>query len=108
MNFKILTKILANRLMSVLGHLISPDQTWFMPGKAADNNLRWVYTHLQLGPEISMGRILVFLDLEKVFDLVDWQKMQGVLPGFGFGPIFHKWISLIYIVSQWLKSKSVG
>lgn len=45
MDFKILTKILANRLLSVLCHLISPDQTWFMPDKAADNNLRWVYTH---------------------------------------------------------------
>lgn len=95
MDFKILTKLLA-RLMLVLQHVVSPDQTGFMPKKATDINLRRVFTHTQLGPNTSSGGILVFLDLEKVFDPVDWNYMRVVLEVFGFGPQFRKWIDILY------------
>lgn len=36
-----------------------------MPHEATDLNLRRVFSHVQLGQEISSGGILVFLDLEK-------------------------------------------
>lgn len=95
-DFKILTKMLANGLMSVISQLVFEDQTEFIPDKATDINLRRVYTHIQLGPETTQGEILVFLNLEKDFDSVDWSYMQEVLSRFGFGPIFCQWIAILY------------
>lgn len=48
MDLKILTKMVANRLMKILDHLISPDQTGFKPKKATDINIHRVYTNTQI------------------------------------------------------------
>lgn len=66
-DFKTLTKMLANRFMSVISHLVFEDQTGLMPDKATDINLRRVNTHLQLGPEITKVGILVFFGFRKGF-----------------------------------------
>lgn len=47
-NAKIVTKILANRLNSVILTLVQGDQTGFMPGKGTDINIRRLYTHISL------------------------------------------------------------
>lgn len=43
-----------------------------MPQKATGITLRRVFTHIELHPEGPDNRELVFLDLEKAFDSVDW------------------------------------
>lgn len=96
MDLKILTRMLANRLMKIIHYLVSPDHTGFMPKKATDINIRRVYTHTQLGAESSSGRAVVFFDLEKAFDSIDWGYMIHILQRMGFGPIFLKWILLLY------------
>lgn len=82
--------------MPALQHLISPDQTGFMPKTGTEINLRRVFTHTQLGTDISNGGILFFLDLEKAFNSIDWQYMKIVMETFGFGSQFRRWISILY------------
>lgn len=93
MDFKILTKLLATKLMSVLQHVISPDHTGFMPKKATDINLRRVFmpTQVQIFPVEGN-----WSSFEKAFDSVDWKYMTTVLEVFGFGPHFRKWIDILY------------
>lgn len=47
-NVKILAKILANRLMSVILKLINSDQTGFIPGHSTQMNLHRLYVNLQI------------------------------------------------------------
>lgn len=82
--------------MKVLPSLINIDQTGFMPGKSTDINIRRVFTHVQLPPDETVSRVLVTLYIEKAFDTVQWNYMMKVLELFGFGPVFRKWIDLLY------------
>lgn len=93
---KILTKILANRLSSVILSLVDVDQSGFMPGKTTDINLRRLYTNLQVRHDNSGARVIAALDNEKAFDSVEWNFMFAVLSALGIPQNFVKWLHLIY------------
>lgn len=95
-DLKILTKLLATRLATVIPSIVNIDQMGFMLGKSTDTNLRRFFTHMQLPPPESDTRIVVSIDIEKTFDSVDWNYMFRVLEIMGFGPQFRKWISMLY------------
>lgn len=96
-NAKILTKILAMRLGTVILSLVSPDQSGFMPGKTTDINLRRLYTNLQIQHDNKGHRVIAALDNEKAFDSVEWNFMFAVLTRLGLPPGFLKWLRLIYL-----------
>lgn len=95
-DLKILTKILALRLATVLPSIVNIDQTGFMPGKSTDTNLRRLFTHLQIKPGSYSARVVDSIDFEKAFDSVDWRFMFKVLESMGFGPRFWQWVSMLY------------
>lgn len=96
-DLKILTKILATRLMKVIPNLLSIEQTGFIPGKSTDINIRRVFTHLQLPSIDSTSRVLATLVIEKAFDSIAWPYMHAVLESMGFRPVFLKWVQLLYL-----------
>lgn len=89
-DLKILTKVLATRLARVILSLVDIDQTGFMPEKSTDTNQRRVITHLQVPHDNQSTRVLVSIDIEKVFEAVDWQYMHKVLELMGFGLHFRR------------------
>lgn len=94
---KILTKILASRLGSIILSLVGEDQSGFMPGKTTDINLRRLYTNLQVSHDNRGSRVVAALDNEKAFDSVEWSFMSAVLGRLGFPQNFLKWLHLIYL-----------
>lgn len=94
-DLKILAKVLAGRLNSVITALIHPDQSGFMLGRGTDINIRRLLTHMDKAPEDSLG-VVVSLDAEKAFDSVEWEYLWTVLWKFGFGPKFIKWLRMMY------------
>lgn len=101
-DLKILTKILATRLIKVLPFLINIDQTHLMSDKSTDINLRGFLTHLQLSPGDTDTRVLVALHIQKASDSVNWHYMATVLAALGFSPSFHRCsTSLLWPRSIW-------
>lgn len=82
---KVCTRILANRLSSFLGELISPEQAGFMKGRS-------IHSHILLANEMvheidrtTRGHNLAIkLDMAKAFDRVSWEYIKAVLLKFGF------------------------
>lgn len=95
-DIKILAKILARRLNSVILSLIHPDQTGFMPGKSTALNLRRLFMNTQAVHEDVGSRVIVSLDAAKAFDSIEWNFLLTTLAGFGFGPHFIQWVRLLY------------
>lgn len=96
LDIKILAKILAIRLNTVILTLIHPDQTGFMPAKNTAYNLRRLHMNMQAEHGKMGSRVVVSLDAAKVFDSVEWEYLWECLARFGFWTNFIKWIRLLY------------
>ena len=95
-DYKILTKLLAIRLQTVLHYLIKEDQVAYIKNRYIGENIRKIVdifdaTHNTLNPGIAM-----FLDFEKAFDTVSWDFLFKTLKTFNFGPSFTKWVQILY------------
>ena len=88
LNVKVLAKIPATRLNSVITTLIHPDQTGFMPGRSTTLNLRRIHGVLDQAPVLQEDALIFSLDARKTFDTVEWDFV--VLEKVEVGPKFTK------------------
>ena len=92
-DLKILAKILANRLQTVLPSLICPEQTCAVKGRTIQDSLHLVCTIVE---KVDGNAALINLDQSKAFDRVDHAFLEAVLSSAGFGVDFRTWIRLLY------------
>ena len=95
-DYKILSKALANRLLKVIRQLISADQSCGIPGRFIGENIRLMHDIIDYANDHHLPGVILSLDQEKAFDRVDWIFMQRVLATMGFGDNFRAWVSLLY------------
>ncbi|KAL0293622.1 UNVERIFIED_CONTAM: hypothetical protein Sradi_6926800 [Sesamum radiatum] len=88
--YKAITKILVQRLRSILDTLISPSQNAFVPGRSIGDNIL-------LAQELFSGynqrnqppRCALKVDLRKAYDTVEWDFLKATLTLFGFSGTVH-------------------
>lgn len=93
---KILAKILANRLETVLPKIIHEDQNGFIKNRQLSHNLRRLFNVIYTEDPKSKSEVLISLDAEKAFDRVEWSYLFSTLSRFGFGNGFISWLKLFY------------
>uniref|UniRef100_A0A8C4T7W4 Reverse transcriptase domain-containing protein n=1 Tax=Erpetoichthys calabaricus TaxID=27687 RepID=A0A8C4T7W4_ERPCA len=93
---KILSKILARRMEKVLPSVISQDQTGFIKVRHLSSNLRRLFNVIYSPAKSNTPEILLSLDAEKAFDMIEWNYLFTALEKFGFGPNICAWIKLLY------------
>jgi len=90
--YKILAKVLANRLRSVIGSIISDSQSAFIRGRQI---LDGILVANEIGDETHQCRkelILFKVDFEKAYDSIDWSYLDEVMLKMGFPTLRRKWI----------------
>lgn len=95
-DFKILAKILANRLKDFLPKIIETNQAYAVKGTDITdtiNNVRDMISYMEA--EKKSGYV-ISLDLEKAFDRVEHEFLFDILKKIGFGENFIKWIKVLY------------
>ncbi|KAJ4710362.1 RNA-directed DNA polymerase (Reverse transcriptase) [Melia azedarach] len=94
--FKIILKIMADRLKGVVERIISPQQHAFIRGRSISDAIALVSENFQLlNRRIKGGNVGIKLDIAKAFDTMDWSFLLQVLARFGFDDCFIYWVSVI-------------
>ncbi|KAJ9563283.1 hypothetical protein OSB04_008443 [Centaurea solstitialis] len=91
--YKVISKVIAERMKPYLSQLIGPEQSAFIPGRRISDNILMAH-ELVAGYQRHSGRprCAFKIDLRKAYDTVDWRFLLGMIRGFGFHPVFCKWI----------------
>ncbi len=95
-DLKIYAKVFASRMEKVIHSLIKEDQTGFIKGRNASDNMCQLFHILDFADSHLSPCAVFSLDAEKAFDRLEWNYMWAVLQCFGFGEHFISMIKTLY------------
>ncbi|PNX99831.1 ribonuclease H, partial [Trifolium pratense] len=94
--FKVISKIIADRLASILPSIVSEEQKGFIHERNIKDCLCIASEATNLLHNKSYGGNLALkIDITKAFDTLDWRFLLKVLKTFGFNEVFCNWILVI-------------
>lgn len=85
--YKIISKVLANRLKSIIDLIISDSQSAFIPGRLITDNIMVAYEVMHFMKRKTSGKqawMALKLDMSKAYDRVEWNFLKAVLHKMGF------------------------
>ncbi|GKB60199.1 RNA-directed DNA polymerase, eukaryota [Tanacetum coccineum] len=90
--YKIIAKILSNRLVGVLGNIVNEVQSAFVTDRQILDGPFILNEVLQWCRRKKKRALIFKVDFEKAYDSVRWDFLDDVLVKFGFGDKWRKWI----------------
>lgn len=79
--YKIVTKVIVNRIRPILNRIVSPTQSSFLPGRSTMDNIIIVQEliHTSNKKKGRKGGMIIKLDLAKAYDRIRWGFIQQIL-----------------------------
>lgn len=93
--YKIISKVLVNRLKGFLPSLISEQQRAFILGRVIQDNVviaHEVYHYMKNKRNGNRGEFALKIDMKKAYDKVEWDFLEEVMWSMGFDPL---WVSKV-------------
>ncbi|XP_028790032.1 uncharacterized protein LOC114746021 [Neltuma alba] len=93
--YKIVSKVLANRMKPILARIISQNQRAFIEGRLIQGNIiiaHEAYHYLKNKKKCRKYEMVVKIDMNKAYDRLEWRFIEEVMRKMGFS---EKWIAWI-------------
>ena len=93
--YKLISKVLANRLKNILPCIISESQSAFQSSKAISDNILVAFEtlrHMKNQKSKKTGFMPMKLDMNKAYDRVEWSYLGKIMEKVGF---CERWVSLV-------------
>jgi hypothetical protein len=90
--YKILAKVLANRLRMVIGSVISESQTTFVKDRQILDGILIANEVVDEARKTKRELMLFKVDFEKAYDSVDWGYLDAVMGKMEFPTLWRKWM----------------
>ena len=90
--YKIISKVIANRLKPILPSLISSEQSGFVEGRHILHGVILVHEVLHSLNSTRRPGMMIKLDIAKAYDKIIWKYMDKILEAFGFYPQWVEWV----------------
>ena len=90
--YKIITKVIAERLKPLLGSLISTEQGGFVEGRQILDGVVIATEAVHSMATSKEKAMFIKLDMAKAYDRVSWEFLQKILLTFGFAEEWVDWI----------------
>jgi exonuclease III len=95
-DYKILAKVLVNRLKKVASSIIGKEQSCGIVNRSIFDNMHFLRNVFDYCKERKFPCIALCFDQAKAFDSVDHGYLLFILKTLGFGPSFIKWVQILY------------
>eukprot|EP00253_Pinus_taeda_P003053 PITA_03053 len=90
--YKVISKVIANRLKPLLPLLISLEQSGYVEGRQILDGIILTHEIIHSLKTTKQAGMLLKLDLSKAFDKLSWTYIQHMLSAFGFCSMWVRWI----------------
>jgi hypothetical protein len=95
-DYKIISKILAERIKKTLPNIIHSDQKGFVKGRNISEAIRLIQDIIDYSDSENLEGAIICLDQQKAFDRVEWDWIDACLDRFGFSFRFRQWIQMLF------------
>ncbi|GAU38527.1 hypothetical protein TSUD_148090 [Trifolium subterraneum] len=95
--YKMISKVLANRLKCCLDKCVSQEQSAFVEGKSILDNALIATEVIHALKRKTLGRrgeLALKIDISKVYDKVDWGFLRGVMTKMEFTDVWIRWVMM--------------
>jgi hypothetical protein len=98
--YKLVAKVLANRLKSVLDKCILINQSAFVPGRSILDNAMAaieIVHFMKTKTRGKIGEVALKLDISKAYDHIDWDYLRGIMTKMGFSTQWVAWVMMCVV-----------
>ena len=94
--YKIVAKVIAMRINSVIRKLVSNAQTGYIKGRYIGENLRLVSDVIEYCQTDSINGVIIACDYQAAFDSLEHEFLFLALKAYNFGDDLIRWVKLLY------------
>lgn len=95
-DYKIYAKVLAQRIEKVMTTLVHPDQSSSVPGRNIRDGIAHVMSVVHYADRRNADAMILSVDHQAAFDMVEWLFIFQVLEAMNFGPNYIRYVEVIY------------